>query len=193
MKNSVYLLLLVCMSAWFPCCTCHSHLAERPYGLQDPQRINLSETIQRFVDCNDRNSNTLLPSATPHSNPNYPREAFVYPKENPSKRTTAHSVLSTLQVRGGARAINKFIPAGYHPYGYQITELGEQFLSLDQSCLDSDVGRFLASLKSKRKTISALKDQWLEIVRVSKSGQSMRIYRTLNELIAFCLAAKLID
>ena len=97
--------------------------------------------------------------------------------------------MSTL--RGGA-ALNPF-PSGYNPMGYGLTDLGKQFLDFDGS-LDSDVGRFLASLKSgKRKSKSVMKEQWLEVVRVSKQGQSMRVYRQLDELIAFCLKAGFID
>lgn len=96
---------------------------------------------------------------------------------------------SNLQQRGGGG----LIPAGYHPLGYKITELGERFLEFGTTCLESDVGRFLASVKTKRKTMSAIQTQWLEIVRVSKSGQSMRIYRSLQDLVDFCLAARLID
>lgn len=84
------------------------------------------------------------------------------------------------------------MPAGWNPFGYQITALGKDFLSFDGS-LESDVGRFLASLKTSRMTASALKKSWIEIVRVAKTGQSMRIYRKLDELIKFCLAAGLID
>jgi hypothetical protein len=92
--------------------------------------------------------------------------------------------------RGGA-GISSLIPAGYNPFGYQMTDLGTRFLEFEGS-LDSDVGRFLASLKS-RKRRAALKDQWLEIVRVSKSAQTMRIYRTLDDLIQFCIQARLLD
>jgi hypothetical protein len=84
------------------------------------------------------------------------------------------------------------IPAGYNPFGYKITALGEQFLKYEGS-LDSDVGRLLSTLKSQRKTFKTLKDQWLEVVRVSKSGQNMRIYRLLQELVDFCLKAGLLD
>lgn len=77
--------------------------------------------------------------------------------------------------------------------GYRITALGERFLEFGTSCLESDVGRLLASLKAKRKTMSSIQTEWLEIVRMSKSGQSMRIYRSLQELIDFCLSARLID
>lgn len=82
--------------------------------------------------------------------------------------------------------------AGYNPFGYKITQLGLDFLDFDGS-LDSDVGRFLASLKSSRKKRGVIKEQWVEIVRVSKSGQSMRILRTLDDLIAFCLSAGFLD
>uniref|UniRef100_A0A7S2M921 Uncharacterized protein n=1 Tax=Skeletonema marinoi TaxID=267567 RepID=A0A7S2M921_9STRA len=96
--------------------------------------------------------------------------------------------------RGGAAAaaLNPF-PSGYNPFGYGLTDLGKEYLSYDGS-LDSDVGRFLSSLKSgKRKSAPVLKEQWLEVVRVSKQGQSMRIYRKLDELISFCLKAGFID
>lgn len=82
--------------------------------------------------------------------------------------------------------------AGLNPFGYKITQLGQYFLDFDGS-LDSDVGRFLASLKSSRKKRGVIKEQWVEIVRVSKSGQSMRILRTLDDLIAFCLSAGFLD
>ena len=97
--------------------------------------------------------------------------------------------------RGGAAAaaaLNPF-PSGYNPFGYGLTELGKEFLAFDGS-LESDVGRFLASLKSgKRKSAAVMKEQWLEVVRVSKQGQSMRIYRKLDELISFCLKAGFLD
>ena len=95
--------------------------------------------------------------------------------------------VTTIVPRGGG-----WIPAGYHPFGYKITTLGEEFLKYDGS-LDSDVGRFLASLKSSRKTVSALKAQWLEILRVSKQGQTMRIYRQLQDLLNFCLKSGFVD
>lgn len=38
-----------------------------------------------------------------------------------------------------------------------------------------------------------MKDQWLEIVRVAKTGQSMRIYRRLDDIIAFCIKAGFLD
>ena len=97
-------------------------------------------------------------------------------------------------IRGGAAAaaLNPF-PAGYNPLGYGLTSLGKEFLEFEGS-LDSDVGRFLSTLKSgQRKSKSVMKEQWLEIVRVSKKGQSMRIYRGLDELIEFCLRAGFID
>ena len=106
-----------------------------------------------------------------------------------------HDISDITTLRGGAAAaaaLNPF-PSGYHPMGYGLTDLGKQFLDFDGS-LDSDIGRFLASLKSgKRKSQSVLKEQWLEVVRVSKQGQSMRVYRQLDDLIAFCLKAGFID
>lgn len=83
-------------------------------------------------------------------------------------------------------------PSGYHPFGYALTELGERFLGFEGS-KESDVGRFLASLKSGRKSKSTLKEQWLEVLRVSKSAQSLRIYRMLDELISFSLKAGFIE
>jgi hypothetical protein len=91
-----------------------------------------------------------------------------------------------------ARGGGWLIPAGYNPFGYKITSLGEEFLSYEGS-LDSDVGRFLASLKSERKRFATLKGQWLEVLRVSKAGQSMRIYKNLEALLALCLKMGLID
>jgi len=91
-----------------------------------------------------------------------------------------------LMPRGGG------LLAGYNPFGYFITSVGLDFLEFDGS-LDSDVGRLLASLKSGRKRKSTLKSQWLEIMRVSKTGQSLRIYRRLDELIELCLNANFIN
>ena len=87
-----------------------------------------------------------------------------------------------LQLKGGS------ILSGWNPFGYGLTDLGTQFLSFEGS-LDSDVGRFLSTFKSGRKRRTALKDQWLEILRVSKTGQSMRIYRLLDDLLNFCIHA----
>ena len=89
--------------------------------------------------------------------------------------------------RGGGFGLSSLVPAGMNPFGYKITELGEEFLGFEGS-LDSDVGRFLSSIRT-RKRFDAIKSQWLEILRVSKKGQSMRIYKSLQELIDFCLAA----
>ena len=92
---------------------------------------------------------------------------------------------SALSIRGGF----SLIPAGYNPLGYKITDLGLKFLEFN-GALDCDVGRFLAGMKTgSRKSMATIKEQWLEIVRVSKQGQSMRIYRTLDDLISFCVKA----
>jgi hypothetical protein len=90
--------------------------------------------------------------------------------------------------RGGGWS---WIPAGWNPFGYKITPLGEEFLKFDGS-LHGDVGRFLAAMKS-RKTTSSIKQQWLEVVRASHSGQTMRIYRSIDKLIKFCLEAGFIN
>lgn len=115
-------------------------------------------------------------------------------ENTPSIATLEKTQLSTAASwnsipRGGSWFI---IPAGWNPFGYRITELGHEFLKFEGS-LDSDVGRFLASLKTARKRKAALKAQWVEIVRVAKDRKTMRVYRKLQELLEFCLAAGLID
>lgn len=103
--------------------------------------------------------------------------------------TTTTSAISSstalVQLRGGG-----WLPAGWNPFGYKITDLGEEFLKYD-GCLNSDVGRFLASLRgnSGRKSRAALKQNWVEVVKNTKTGQPMRIWRQLDDLIAFCLKA----
>ena len=80
-----------------------------------------------------------------------------------------------------------------NPFGHSLTDLGTQFLGYDGS-LDSDIGKFLSTLKGgKRKTAAVMKEQWLEIVRVGKKAQGMRIYRQLDDIIEFCLKAGFID
>ena len=113
-------------------------------------------------------------------------------KCDPVATLTNVDILTTPRGGAAAAALNPF-PSGYNPFGYGLTELGKEFLAFDGS-LESDVGRFLASLKSgKRKSAAVMKEQWLEVVRVSKQGQSMRIYRKLDELISFCLKAGFLD
>ena len=90
--------------------------------------------------------------------------------------------------RGGGWTV---FPAGWNPFGYKMTTLGEEFLTFE-GCRDCDVGRFLASLKG-RKRFSTIKDQWLEVVRASKQGQSLRIYRQLETLLNFCLRAGFVN
>ena len=88
--------------------------------------------------------------------------------------------------------LSRIVHCRYNPFGYGLTELGKQYLRFNGSA-ESDVGRFLSTLKSGRKKQATIKEQWLEIVRVSKQGQSMRIYRTLDDMIEFCLSAGFID
>lgn len=126
----------------------------------------------------------------------------------PSNNSCSNSALvSLLMLRGGAAAsvsiaaFNPF-PSGYHPFGYGITDLGRSYLEFDGS-IDSDIGKFLSTFKGgagdggggsgKRKSTATMKDQWLEIVRVAKTGQSMRIYRRLDDIIAFCIKAGFLD
>ena len=100
--------------------------------------------------------------------------------ENNGQTCTTHQAID--KIRGGS------VFAGWNPLGYGITALGLSFLEFDGS-LDSDVGRFLATFKSGRKRQSQLKQQWLEILRVSKKAQSLRIYRKMDELLQFCVSA----
>jgi hypothetical protein len=113
--------------------------------------------------------------------------AFL-PNQSGSSCLQPDLLLTVRSVRGGA----SLFPSGWNPSGYKITETGEAFLAFggSQSC---DVGRFLASLKSGRKSRSTLKAAWLEIVRHSHTGQAMRIYRTFDELLKFCLKTGMID
>ena len=106
---------------------------------------------------------------------------------NPNLFTVSNVGTNSLLIRGGG-----VLPAGYNPFGYKITSLGERYLGYDGS-LDSDIGRFLSSVKVKRKSLKDLKSEWVEIVKVSKKGQSMRIYRSLDDLIDFCLKAGFLD
>lgn len=106
-----------------------------------------------------------------------------------TQRNNSFDTTITSLPRGGALGF----PAGYNPFGYALTDFGKQFLDFDGS-LESDIGKFLSTFKGgKRKSAATLKEQWLEVVRVSKKGQSMRIYRKLDELIEFCLKAGFID
>lgn len=102
------------------------------------------------------------------------------------RRLLAHD--TAVLPRGGGFGF----PAGWHPFGYALTELGRRYLEFEGS-RDGDVGRFLSSLTSGgRKSRKALREQWLEVIRVSKKRQSMRIYRTMDDLIDFCLEARFI-
>jgi len=118
----------------------------------------------------------------------YPRASFSTTATSPS--SSAFAVASTL--RGGGGGGFFFIPAGWNPLGYKITPLGDECLKFD-GALAGDLGRFLASLKAGRKRTKALKASWLEILRASKTGQAMRIYRNLDDFILFSLRAGLID
>ena len=117
--------------------------------------------------------------------------AVVWRPPSAEKRASARTdeAQQVLNIPRGGWSI---IPSGYNPLGYKITALGKQFLSFEGS-LDSEVGRFLASLKAHRKRRKAIKEMWLEIVRSSKQGISMRIYRELDRILDFCLKAGLID
>jgi hypothetical protein len=107
----------------------------------------------------------------------------------PSKRTSDVPLPKTLalELRGGGW----IVPVGWNPFGYKVTALGDEFLAFEGS-LDGDLGRFLASVR-KRKTKAALKANWVEVVRVAKTRQSSRIYRLLDDFLAFCLKAGFLD
>lgn len=101
------------------------------------------------------------------------------------------SILRTAcNVRGG------YIPAGWNPFGYKLSDLGERFLA-SEGALDCDVGRFLASFKSTltggRKSRSSMKGKWLEVLRYAKTEESSRIYRTFDELLQLCIDAGFIS
>jgi len=116
--------------------------------------------------------------------------ARILPTSSTTRPKSPRSLASTtLLLRGGAFRV---IPAGWNPLGYKITALGEEFLSFE-GALDCDVGRFLASLKAGRRRVKDLKASWLEIVRASKTGQAMRIYRNMDHFITFCLKAGFIN
>ena len=67
-----------------------------------------------------------------------------------------------------------------------------QFLEFE-GARECDVGRFLASFKSTltvgRKKRAAIKSEWLELVRFSKTAEASRIYQTLDDLLEFLLNA----
>jgi len=124
--------------------------------------------------------------ATDHSKGNIFHRRQHFPKRD------LDTLATVATLRGGSAGGFFFIPAGWNPLGYKITELGEEFLSFE-GVLDGDLGRFLASLKAGRRRTKALKQSWLEIVRASKTGQAMRIYRQLDDLLLFSLKAGLIN
>lgn len=137
----------------------------------------------------------MMPSFLARSKGRLSKEwAHMHPPPKISSALTQSTICSKVSLLrgGGAAALNPF-PSGYNPFGYSLTELGKVYLDFDGS-LESDVGRFLSTLKGgKRKTAAVMKEQWLEIVRYSKKGQSMRIYRKLDDLIEFSLKAGFID
>jgi hypothetical protein len=133
-------------------------------------------------------SSFLLPLLDNH----HQLSRVVASSQDVTTTTTITSAAAVASWQAIPRGGGWIVPAGWNPFGYKITALGEKYLQFDGS-LQSDVGRFLASLKSARKTAANLKAQWLEIVRVSKEGQAMRVYRQLKDLLDFCVQAGLID
>lgn len=133
-------------------------------------------------------STQVAPSTSPSKSGIVQEPLLQAPETRLILASKSSTLNHSLHFRGGGW----LIPAGWNPLGYRITSLGEEFLSYEGS-LDSDVGRFLASVKSGRKSFQTIKEQWLEVLRVSKTGQSMRIYKQLQTLLQFCLKAGLID
>lgn len=114
------------------------------------------------------------------------KQSFVANKLAPKVSSSDEIVSQMVELRGGSL----WAPAGYHPFGYKLTPLGEEFL-LTEGSRECDVGRFLASLKStltgSRKTTATIKSEWLELVRYAKTQEASRIYRTLDALLVFVL------
>jgi len=119
------------------------------------------------------------------------RDSLYRYRSTTTRTTPRHPSVNSdivLDLRGGGWL---FLPAGWNPFGYKVTALGEAFLKYEGST-DGDVGRFLASVK-ERKTKAALKQNWIEVVRVAKTAKAMRIWRQLDDLISFCLRAGFLD
>lgn len=129
-----------------------------------------------------------LPATHPEQNSFHTKSCSKTPFNNNVDLSESKRELILSVPRGGFCCTLRTYFAGWNPFGYGLTALGKEFLEFEGS-LDSDVGRFLASLKSGRKSKKTLKGQWLEVIRVSKQGQSLRVYRTLDQLIAFCVKA----
>lgn len=167
-------------------------------------RNRSSSTFKKFKNDVNENASLLAPSSSKMEFDIIPY--IINPRRSSDLSTNCFSSALVSTLRGGAAlsvsiaAFNPF-PSGYHPFGYGITDLGRSFLEFDGS-IDSDIGKFLSTFKGgagdggasgKRKSTSTMKDQWLEIVRVAKTGQSMRIYRRLDNIIAFCIKAGFLD
>ena len=101
------------------------------------------------------------------------------PMDAPVEAVRARRAAERLAVRGGG------LLSGMNPLGYKMTALGEQFLEFDGS-RDSDLGRLLSSLKSSKRH-SSIKSEWLELMRFSKTGQALRVYKELDAFLAFLL------
>jgi hypothetical protein len=143
------------------------------------------------------NSKTSIPASKSKSEPSAPaissksftKQLLSSMRSQTSEKETISEDSVSQVSRGGASW--RLIPAGWNPFGYKLSELGEEFLNFE-GALDCDVGRFLASLR-ERKRLHTLKGQWLEVVRVAKTGQAMRIYRNIDDLLRFCLRTGLIN
>ena len=77
---------------------------------------------------------------------------------------------------------------------YRITTVGCGFLKMDGP-VEADICRFLFSLRrsSDGLTRSSLRDLWADIARLSGDTQSIRVSDKVDELIGFCLEARLIE
>lgn len=81
--------------------------------------------------------------------------------------------------------------AGLHPFGYKATPLALEWLEMEDF-RDTDLGQLLNSMK-ERKSFSALKKQWVETTRFSRTAQASRIMRKLSEYIDMLMKANLVS
>lgn len=80
--------------------------------------------------------------------------------------------------------------AGLHPLGYKATPLALQWLEMEDF-RETDLGQLLNSMKVRR-SYSALKKQWVETTRFSRTAQASRIMRKLSEYLDMLLKANLV-
>lgn len=76
---------------------------------------------------------------------------------------------------------------------YKLSKLGEKFLAIDgPGC--GDTGRFLSFVASSESLAeNEIRERWSEISRLSRDSQSDRIFRNMEDIMAFCLSSGLIE